>query len=446
MARLLIVDDGKNIRRHLATFFERQGHEVQTAESAAEALSLQTRGEGFDLILTDYRMGEMNGLELLQELKARQQNVAVILMTAYATVANAVAAIKAGAHDYVTKPFSLEQLSHVIERALELQKLRSENRALRDTVEKRPFLDSENSQMRRLFRSAQQFASADVPVLLIGESGTGKRVLARQIHRWSSRRDQPFVVADCESQPQEMLERELFGSVREGPDGQLREVPGRLQAANSGTILLEDIDGLNLALQRRILHFVKHSSFELSGGSATIPVDARIIASSASDLASLVAEKRFREDLFHRLNVTSLCIPPLRERVEDILPLAEHFLSAAALRNNHHQRLSLSRDAAARLTRYKWPGNVRELRNVIERAAILASRDVVTPDHLPDALLQSTSAEDLSEEPLATTMNDLEREHIVRVLASSDSLEKAAEKLGINAATLWRKRKRYGIN
>jgi len=445
MARLLIVDDGKNIRRHLATYFERQGHEVRTAESAAEALSLQTRGEGFDLILTDYRMAEMNGLELLQQLKAQEQDVAVILMTAYATVPNAVAAIKAGAYDYLTKPFSLEQLSHVVERALELQKLRTENRVLRDTVENRPFLESKNSEMKRLLRSAQQFASAPVPVLLIGESGSGKKVLAHQIHRWSNRRDQPFVVADCESLPLEILERELFGSMRKGPNGQTREVPGRLEAANLGTVHLEDIDGLNLPLQRKLLHFVKHSTFERSGGSAAIEIDTRIIADSSNDLATLVAEKHFREDLFHRLNVASLRIPPLRERTEDILPLAEHFLASATVRNNCRQRLALSPEAAAKLVRYQWPGNIRELRNVIERAAILAPTDLVTPDHLPDALLRGTSPEDDSREPLASTMNDLEREHIVRVLASTESLEKAAEKLGINAATLWRKRKRYGI-
>jgi NtrC-family two-component system response regulator AlgB len=237
----------------------------------------------------------------------------------------------------------------------------------------------------------------------------------------------------------------LFGSVRKEPNGQLREVPGRLEAANLGTIHLEHINSLNLALQRTLLHFVKHATFERPGGRAAIAIDTRIIADSTNDLESLLAEKRFREDLFYRLNVAALQIPALRERTEDIIPLAEHFLDSAAVRKNCRDRLSLSQEAAAKLIRYQWPGNIRELSNVIERAAILAPADLVTPDHLPDAVLRGTSPGDESQEPLATAMGDVEREHIVRVLASTDSLEKAAEKLGINAATLWRKRKRYGI-
>lgn len=445
MARLLIVDDGKNIRRHLATYFERRGHEVRTAESGREALSLISAGAGFDVILTDYRMAEMNGLELLHEVKVRDSYAVVILMTAYATVPNAVAAIKAGAYDYLTKPFSLEQISHVVERALEVQRLRSENRVLRDTVENRPLLESQNPGMKKLLRSAQQFAAAAVPILLIGESGTGKRVLARQIHRWSNRNDQPFVVADCVTLPDELLQRELFGSVRQEREGETREKPGRLEAANGGTVLLEEIDNLSLLLQRKLLQFVKHSTFERSGGTDAIRVDARIIADSTIDLAAEAAEKRFREDLFHRLDVATLRVPPLRERSEDILPLAEHLLLTAGVGSSKRRRPSLSQEAAATLLRYQWPGNIRELRNVIERAAILAPKDVITADHLPDSLLRGTPAEQGAHAALAPTMSDLEREHISRVLAATESLEEAAEKLGVNAATLWRKRKRYGI-
>jgi NtrC-family two-component system response regulator AlgB len=280
---------------------------------------------------------------------------------------------------------------------------------------------------------------------VIGESGTGKRVLARQIHRWSNRRDQSFVVADCETLPEELLERELFGSVREGPHGERTERPGRFEAASTGTLLLEDIDNLSLALQRKLLQLVKHSTFERPGGKTAILVDTRIIADSTIDLAAEVVEKRFREDLFYRLNVATLGIPPLRERAEDILPLAEKLLSSATIRNNRRRHVSLSQEAAARLLRYQWPGNVRELRNVIERAAILALKDIVTPDHLPDAVLCGTSTADGNGGALAASLSDLEREHIVRVLATTQSLEEAADKLGINATTLWRKRKRYGI-
>ena len=444
MARLLIVDDGKNIRRHLATFFEGRGHEVRTADSAQQALSLMSGESDFELILTDYRMAEMNGIELLSEVKRRNPNIAVILMTAFATVQNAVAAMKAGAHDYLTKPFSLERISYVVDRALEVQRLRAENRALRDSIDQRPLLDSQNQGMRQLLRSAQQFAITEVPILLVGESGTGKKVLARQIHRWSNRCDQPFVVADCEIVQEELLEGELFGSVRKALDGRITERPGRLDAANTGTILLQKIGNMSLPLQRKLLQFIKSSTFERSGGTDPCPVDIRIIADVNDDLTAEVAEKRFREDLFHRLNVATLHVPPLRERSEDILPMAEHLLSTAVLRSDRRRRLSFSQEAAAAIIRYRWPGNISELRNAMERAAILALKGVVTPEHLPDAVLRDSSEKD-AEALLTTTMEELEREHILRVMAASQSIEEAAEKLGINSATLWRKRKRYRI-
>ena len=445
MARLLIVDDGKNIRKHLATYFERRGHEVRTSGSAAEALSLVSIETGFDLVITDYRMAEMNGLELLHELRTRDANIAVILMTAYATVPSAVASIKAGAFDYLTKPFSLEQISHVVDRALEVQRLRSENRALRDRVENRPFLDSLNPAMKRLLRGAHQLSATAVPLLLVGESGTGKEVLARQIHRWSPRHDQPFIAADCATLPEDLLEAELFGAVRNDPAGKPRDTPGRLEAANGGTVFLKHIDFLNPASQRRLLLFIKSSIVERTGGGSNIPIDSRLMVDSTVDLSVEVAQGRFREDLLHQINAATIRIPPLRERSEDILPLAEYFLSSASFHNgNRRRRLALSAEALAKLTRYHWPGNVRELRNVMERASILTPKGLVTPDHLPDLLFDAPSSD---EEPhaLAPAMNDLERDHIVRVLATSESLEAAAEKLGINAATLWRKRKRYGL-
>jgi len=293
MAKLLIVDDEKNIRAHLTTFFESSGHQVAAADSGPQALALLARQNGFDLVLTDYRMAEMNGLELLQQLKRLLPGAAVILMTAYATVESAVAAMKAGAFDYVTKPFTLDQIGHAVERALEVQSLRAENRILRDTLEERPLLDSRSLAMRRLLETARQAAASEATILLTGESGTGKNVLARQIHRWSRRADGPFVVVNCTTLSENLLESELFGHVRGAFTGAVKDKPGRLEAADGGTVFLDEIADLSPPLQTKFLRFVQEQSFERVGGDKTISVDARIIAASNRDLTAEVAAHRF---------------------------------------------------------------------------------------------------------------------------------------------------------
>ncbi len=442
MAKLLIVDDEKNIRARLATFFENCGHSVRTAESGERALEVMTDGEAVDLVLTDYRMAELNGLELLQRIKRQSPGTVVILMTAYATVENAVAAMKAGAFDYLTKPFSLEQILHVVERALEVQNLRAENRALRDTLEQRPLLESRSPIIRRLSDTARQAAGSDATILLTGESGTGKNVLARQIHRWSPRNQHLFVVVNCTTLSEHLLESELFGHMRGSFTSAIKDKPGRLEAADQGTVFLDEIGDLGPALQTKFLRFVQEQSFERVGGAETIRVNTRIIAASNRDLTVEVAEHRFREDLFYRLNVITLRVPPLRERSEDILQLAERMLQSEAMRN-HRPPLRFSADAASALTQYGWPGNVRELRNAVERAVVLASGEVITPDHLPDNLFRHASA---VAAPTSGALEEMERDLIVRILAESPTLEDAAQTLGINASTLWRKRKRYRID
>ncbi|MGH7907597.1 MAG: sigma-54-dependent transcriptional regulator [Candidatus Binataceae bacterium] len=443
MAKLLIVDDEKNIRARLASFFESCGHQVRTAESGEQALAVLSEEAPVDLILTDYRMAELNGLDLLLRIKRQTPDTAVILMTAYATVENAVAAMKAGAFDYLAKPFSLDQIQHVVERALEFQHLRAENQALRDAVEERPLLDSQSRAMRRLLDTARQAAASDATILLSGESGAGKNVLAHQIHRWSPRGPRPFVIVNCATLSEQLLESELFGHMRGSFTGAIKDKPGRLEAADGGTVFLDEIGDLSPALQTKFLRFVQEQSFERVGGGEIIRVDTRIIAASNRDLAAEVRERRFRDDLFYRLNVITLYVPSLRERPEDILQLAERMLRAAAIRNRR-PNLRLSPEAAAAIARYRWPGNVRELRNAVERAAVLASSDVLTPEHLPDNIFRQPSDETVSAAP-AGSLEDLEREHIARVLAESPTFEDAAERLGINASTLWRKRKRYRI-
>ena len=445
MARILIVDDEKNIRTHLATFLESCNYQVRTAESAQQALIQLAGDDHFDLVLTDYRMAGVNGVELLEQARRQTPDIAVILMTAYATIENAVEAMKAGAFDYLPKPFSLQQVQHVVERALEVRHLRVENRVLRETIEDRPFLETRSPAMRRLLETAEQAASSDATILLTGESGTGKNVLAREIHRWSRRADRPFVVVNCTTLSEHLLESELFGHMRGAFTGAVKDKAGRLEAADGGTVFLDEIADLTSPLQTKFLRFIQEQSFERVGGALTIRVDARIIAASNRDLEAEVEARRFRDDLYYRLNVITLRVAPLRERKEDIIPLADRLLHAATLRNRK-PAMSYSPEAAAAIARYRWPGNIRELRNAIERAVVLAKSEVVTPDYLPDSLFrESTSSAHVSASSRAS-LEEVERDHIVRVLADSLTLEDAAETLGVDVSTLWRKRKRYKID
>jgi NtrC-family two-component system response regulator AlgB len=441
MARLIIVDDEKNIRQSLTTFFRSLGHDVVPAESAAQALAVAEEAAP-DLVLTDFRMAETNGLELLKMVKRRHPDCQVVLMTAYATVDNAVAAMKAGAYDYVTKPFSLEQIRHVAEHALQVQGLQAENRVLRDVVFDAPLLDSQSPAMVSLLETAQRAAASDATILVTGESGTGKNVLARQIHAWSPRQNRPFVVVNCTTLSDQLLESELFGHMRGSFTGAVKDKPGRLEAADGGTAFLDEIADLSGPLQTKLLRFVQEQSFERVGGERTIRVDARIIAASNRELEAEVAARRFREDLFYRLNVITLRLPPLRERREDIMPIANWLLERAAIRSRR-ENLRLSDDAARAIGNYRWPGNVRELRNAIERAGVLSRSATIVPEDLPDSVFRAAPS---PAGPRGASLEAIEREHIIRVLADSATLEEAAATLGINVTRLWRKRKRYGID
>jgi NtrC-family two-component system response regulator AlgB len=290
---------------------------------------------------------------------------------------------------------------------------------------------------------AHQAAASDATVLLTGESGTGKNVIAQQIHRWSLRHDQPFVVVNCTTLSEELLESELFGHVRGAFTGAIKDKPGRLEAAHGGTVFFDEIADLSPRLQTKFLRFIQEQNFERVGGDRTIRVDARIIAASNRNLEAEVASRHFRDDLFYRLNVITLRVPALRERREDIQPLAEWLLKSAAVRNRR-PRMSLSPSAAAAITRYRWPGNVRELRNALERAAVLTRGEVIQPDDLPDSLFRDAT-ETLAGISHSASLDEVEREHISRVLSESSTLDVAAATLGINSTTLWRKRKRYHI-
>ena len=444
MAKLLVVDDEKNIRDTLGRFLGSHGHEIAIAESGREALDLTNRNGTFDLVLSDWRMAEMNGLELLNEIKAKFPATIVILMTAYATVQNAVAAMRAGAYDYVTKPFSLDQIQHAVDRALEVKELRTEVQALRNSIDGVPLLTTGSPEYRSLIETALAAASSDATVLLTGESGTGKNVLARQIHEWSSRRDRPFVIVNCTTLSEHLLESELFGHMKGSFTGAIKDKPGRLEAANGGSVFLDEIAELSPALQSKFLRFLEDERFERVGGEETIKVDARIIAATNRSLPQQISGERFRSDLYYRLNVVSLRVPALRERPEDIMPLAEMFLTETAVRNKR-TGLRFSDDARKALVAYSWPGNIRELRNAIERAVVLSRGTALRKEDLPDILFQPSAGRNgtLSEH---STLEQIEQEHIRRVLALAPTLEDAAATLGICISTLWHKRKRYHLD
>jgi len=444
MAKLLVVDDEKNIRDALGHFFASSKHDIAVAASGREALVLMDRKGAFDLVLSDWRMAEMNGLELLNAIKAKFPDTIVILMTAYGTIQNAVAAMKAGAYDYVTKPFSLDQIQHAVDRALEVRELRTENRVLRNSIDGVPLLTTGSPQFRSLIETAYAAASSDATILLTGESGTGKNVLARQIHEWSPRRDRPFVIVNCTTLSEHLLESELFGHMKGSFTGAIKDKPGRLEAANGGSVFLDEIAELSPALQSKFLRFLQDERFERVGGEQTIKVDARIIAATNRDLPQEINAARFRSDLYYRLNVINLRMPALRERPEDILPLAEMFLAEAAARSRRIG-LQFSDEARKALVAYSWPGNIRELRNAVERAVVLSRGAALRKEDLPDILFQS-SAPRSGNLPEQSTLEQIEQEHIRRVLVLAPTLEDAAATLGIGIATLWRKRRRYHLD
>jgi NtrC-family two-component system response regulator AlgB len=443
LANILVVDDDRNIRRMLATALEAAGYVVVEAGSAAQALARLAAGPAIDLVVSDVRMENMDGIRLLEQIKHTRTAMPVIIMTAFGSIPAAVEAMRLGAYDYVAKPFSAQQIRQTVARALEIVSLKQENRALKSRLERisgaERFVAS-SSQTAALLEVAAQAAASDATVLLTGESGTGKSLLARHIHQLSPRRAGPFVSVACTTLSEHLLESELFGHVRGAFTGAIKDKPGRLEAAESGTVFLDEIGDLSLALQAKLLRFLQEKTFERVGGSETLLIDARIIAATNQDLEQLVKEKRLREDLYYRLNVIELRLPPLRERPAEIPVLTASFIEAAAA--THGKRtLEMTPEASAALAAYSWPGNVRELRNVIERGVVLSRGDQIMVNDLPDRILaapQTPAARNL-------TLEELERRHIQFVLEQAMTLEEAAEMLGINVATLWRKRRRYGM-
>jgi len=441
--RVLVIDDEKNIRTTLSLFLEQVGCQVTTAPSPESALSALAQ-QAHDLAFLDLRLGNANGLELIPRLLAECPNLMIVVMTAYATVDSAVEAIKRGASDYLPKPYTPAQISHVVDQCLKQRELKRQvmdlQGRLREAVPETD-LESDSPKLRAAFAVAEKASSSDAPVLLRGESGTGKSVLARWIHSLSPRSHHPFVVVNCPTLSEELLTSELFGHAKGAFTGAVRDQPGRVEAAEGGTLFLDEIGDISPSLQAKLLRFIEEKEFERLGENKTRRANVRTLAATNRELEEQVRKGLFREDLFYRLNVIDLQLPPLRERPEDILRLARRFLVFFA-RSARRPTPELSSAAEVALSSYGWPGNIRELRNTIERAVILWPAQVIEPQAFPAHISARVKSAEAPQVGGNFSLEEIEREHIVRVVGSSPTLEDAAAILGIDSSTLWRKRKK----
>jgi DNA-binding NtrC family response regulator len=440
--RLLLVDDEESFRKLTARELERQGYAVDTAGTLEEARQLLGR-KIFHVALLDLRLPDGNGMELLPEIREHAPTTEVVMLTAFGTVQEAIRAMKQGAHDFLTKPCKLGELEAVLEKAVQRQNLERENVALQRDVERLAPSESfvgASAQVRDLLGLVRRVAETESTVLIRGESGVGKELVARAVHRGSPRRRQPFVVVDCASLHENLLQSELFGHEKGAYTGAVRLKHGLFEVADRGTIFLDEIGEITPPLQVKLLRVLETGTFRRVGGTTDIKVDVRVVAATNRTLESMMKEGGFREDLYYRLNVFSIHIPPLRERREDIPLLVDHFVRTSAIVPKRTVRVS---DAAMEvLRRYSWPGNVRELANVIERALILCDGGVLEPEQLPMGVRVTPSFEQSEHDDRLSTLEEVERRYIRKVLDHCKGhRHKAASILGISERNLYRKLK-----
>ncbi|MFJ3051195.1 MULTISPECIES: sigma-54-dependent response regulator transcription factor AlgB [Pseudomonas nitroreducens/multiresinivorans group] len=439
--RILLVDDESAILRSFRYCLEDEGYSVATASSAQQAENLLQR-QVFDLCFLDLRLGDDNGLDVLAQMRVQAPWMRVVIVTAHSAVDTAVDAMQAGAADYLVKPCSPDQLRLAAAKQLEVRQLTARIEALEGEMRKQgDVLESHSPAMAAVLETARQVAATDANILILGESGSGKGELARAIHNWSKRAKKSCVTINCPSLTAELMESELFGHSRGAFTGATENTLGRISQADGGTLFLDEIGDFPLTLQPKLLRFIQDKEYERVGDPVTRNADVRILAATNRDLAGMVAQGAFREDLLYRLNVIVLNLPPLRERAEDIIGLAERFL-ARFVKDYGRPARGFTDEARALLRRYNWPGNVRELRNVIERASIICNLDLIGVEQLAIGEQTSNSAPRIGE---AMSLEELEKAHIAAVMASSATLDQAAKTLGIDASTLYRKRKQYSL-
>ena len=446
--RILVVDDEESMCNFMEIMLRKEGYTVSTAQSGKAAVGIIER-DNPDLVISDIMMPEMSGIDLLVETKKRHQNLHFVVMTAFASVDSAVDALKRGADDYITKPFKVDEIKHVIKNLLETDELRSENQKLKDELAGRFTLDQfiGNSEVvLRLKELVGQIATSDSTVLILGESGTGKDLIARAIHSHSRRRDQPFVAINCGAIPELLLESELFGHMKGSFTGAIKDKDGLFRAADNGILFLDEIGNLSVSLQVKLLRVLEAQEFTPVGSTVPIKSDVRLVAATNADLEKDVKAGRFRADLFYRLNVLPINLPSLAQRREDVVLLANHFLSRLAFKHNCAPK-SLDKEAEELIVAADWPGNVRELENTITRAFLLSKGNVIKSADIPEKLRISESAE-ISPAPDSgnPTLESIEKAYIFWVLSQTNwQKTKAAKLLGIDASTLYRKIERYGL-
>jgi DNA-binding NtrC family response regulator len=446
-AHILVVEDEINIRSALTTMLEKLGHTARATGTAEEALALLEEAPA-DLVITDLRMPGLGGMDFLRRLKERWPETEAVVMTAFGSIDTAVEAMRLGAYDYLTKPIDRERFPIAIEKALDRHSLAAENRRLRDRLAVRTRYEQmvgDSQPMQQMYHLVEMVAGTDVTVLLTGESGTGKEVVARAIHHKSSRANGPFVTLNCGALPENLFESELFGYEKGAFTGALGTKAGRFELAHGGTLLLDEVGELSLKSQVDFLRVLETKEFRRLGGTKVVKVDARIIAATNRNLEEAVKQGRFREDLYYRLNVVPIKLPPLRARGDDIPLLVDTFLREFCAQ---HQRdlKAVSRDTMRLLRLYAWPGNIRQLRNLIERLVVTVPDHTIEPQHLPEEIQTSQEDARTMVVTLGTSLHEIEREAIRRTLAEvTNHREKAAKLLGISLRALQYKIKEYGI-
>ncbi|MFI5349141.1 MAG: sigma-54-dependent transcriptional regulator [Elusimicrobiota bacterium] len=445
-SRILLVEDDLSLGTMLAMDLKRRGYEVENAKSGAEATKKLAASE-YDAVVTDLKLGDLDGLEVLRRAKARDPRTEVLVMTGHGSIDTAVAAMKAGAFDYLTKPVEPEELGLVLGKALEHRSLVHEVERLREEVRGKYSFDGivySGPQMNKVLELVSKVAATEATVLILGESGTGKELIARALHEKSPRRNGAFVAINCGALPEGLLESELFGHVRGAFTGAERNKRGLFEEASGGTLFLDEISETTPALQVKLLRALQEGEVRRVGDNHPVKVSGRIVAATNKDLGKLVAEGKFREDLYYRLKVFPIGLPPLRDRTEDIMPLAEHFLRKAKKKLGG-KAAKFSPEAAEALRRYRWPGNVRELEHVVERVLIMASGASVAAGDLPPEMIPG-DAPAAPKARAAETLEGAEKRHVQQVLeACGGNQAEAAKRLGVARNTLWRKLKAWGI-
>ena len=441
--KILVVDDEAIIRESLGDWLKDSGYQVYTAESGHEALKVIEK-EKPNIMIADLVMPGMDGIELMKKAKAQQPKIEVVIITAYASIPTAITAMKEGAYDYIEKPFCPERAELLIKKLAEHQELIEENVSLRQRLEDRYHFENiiaKSSKMQRVIEVIKVVAKSNATILITGDSGTGKELVARAIHSQSHRRNKPFVAVSCAALPESLLESEVFGHEKGSFTGAYNQKKGKFEFANGGTIFLDEVGEMSANIQVHLLRVLEEKEFTRVGGNEPIRVDLRVISATNKDLRKAIEKQEFREDLYYRLNVVNIELPPLRERKEDIPLLAEHFLNKFAA-DNRKEVTGFSPDAMEFLLDYDWSGNVRELENAIERAVILTKDSLITVADLPQ--------ENPSLVRLASTgknLKEVEKSHLLNVLyETGGNYSEAARILGISRMTLYNKAREYGFN